>query len=175
MLKTLQESTMLKTLQRIIQEVSATTNLTEALRIMVQRVKEAVNTQSATIYLIDNRHGEFVLMATDGLNEDAVGKARIPLDQGLIGLILRREEPLNLEDASSHPAYYYDPKISEEKFCAFLGIPIIHQRRTYGVLAIQQEERRRFDEEESISGYTCGPISQCDCPQRSQWRSGKIV
>lgn len=158
---------MLKSLYSIIQEVSAATHLSEALRIMVHRVREAVKTEAASIFLIDNRQGEFVMMATDGLNENAIGKSRFPLEQGLIGLVARREEPINLDDAPSHPSFHYDPKVGEEKFRAFLGVPIIHQRHTYGVLIIQQQEQRRFDEEEeaflvTLSAQLAGVLAHAD-------------
>ncbi len=139
---------MLKLLRRIVQEVNAALDLPSALVIMVERVREAIHTQAATIYLIDNHRSQFVLMATDGLNPDAIGKVRIPMNQGLIGLVARREEPINLEDVHSHECYYYHPEVGEEKFRAFLAVPIIHHRRMFGVLALQQEEQRRYEEEE---------------------------
>lgn len=139
---------MLKVLRRIVQEVSSANTLAEALNILVHRMKEAMNTQAASIYLVHYRQAEYVLAATDGLNATAVGKVRVSLSQGLLGLIGRREEPINLEDASSHPDFFHHPDIGEERFKAFLGVPIIHQRRLYGILTIQQEENRCFDEAE---------------------------
>ena len=139
---------MLKMLQRIIQEVSSAQNLGDALQLMVQRVRAATDTSAATIYLIDNHRSEYVLIATEGLNVDVAGQLRVPLDKGLIGLVGRREEPINLDDAPSHPNFYHDATVGEEKYNAFLGVPIIHHRRLYGVLTIQQEEQRCYDESE---------------------------
>lgn len=139
---------MLNILRRIVQEVHDARNLTEALQILVHRVREATHTQACSIFLIDAQQDEFVLMATDGLNPEAVGRLRFPSDKGLVGLIIQREEPLNVEDAPAHPNFYYSPAIREEPFRAFLGVPIIHQRKVLGVLIIQQEEKRRFDEAE---------------------------
>lgn len=147
---------MLKTLRRIVQEVNSAEGLLDALQIMVTRVREAVETQSASIYLIDNRHSEYVLMATEGLNVAGVGHIRVSMDEGLIGLVGRREEPINLEDAPSHDSFFHHPEAGEEKYRAFLGIPIIHHRRLYGVLTIQQEEQRRYDESEEAFVITIG-------------------
>lgn len=139
---------MLKVLRRIVQEVSSAKNLGEALNTLVYRVKEAIDTQAASVYLIHYRRAEYVLSATDGLNSDAVGKVRVPLSQGLLGLIGRREEPIHLDDAPSHPEFFHHPDVGEEQFKAFLGVPIIHHRRLYGILTVQQEEQRYFDESE---------------------------
>ena len=139
---------MLRILQRIVQEVSSAEDLLQALDIFVHRVREAVHTQASAIYLTDNRSAEYVLLATDGLNREALRKIRVPFDKGLIGLVGRREEPINLENAAIHPDFFYHAELGEEKFKAFLGVPVIHHRRLYGVLTIQQEEARCFDESE---------------------------
>lgn len=139
---------MLNILRRIVQEVNATPDLAAAMQIMVQRVRETVDTRACTLYLIDNRSSEYVLAATDGLNPAAVGKLRVEIDTGLVGLVGRREEPINLEDAPTHPNFLHRPELGEEKFRAFLGVPVIHHRRLFGILVVQQEEQRRFDDEE---------------------------
>lgn len=139
---------MLELLRRIVQEVNSAKDILAALDLMVCRVREAMDTQAATIYLIDNRHAEYVLMATEGLNPDAVGKIRFGLDKGLVGLVGRREEPISLENGQEHPCFYPEPSAKEEDYVAFLGVPIIHHRRLYGVLTVQQEEARRYDPSE---------------------------
>ncbi|OGT46664.1 MAG: phosphoenolpyruvate--protein phosphotransferase [Gammaproteobacteria bacterium RIFCSPHIGHO2_12_FULL_41_20] len=139
---------MLTTLRQIIQEVSSAQDFKEALSIIVRRIVKALNTQACSIFLLDRRHGEYVLMATQGLNTKAVGKIRIPLSQGLIGLIGEREEPLNIDDASKHPHFLRVAEAKEEAYKAFLGAPIIYHRQVLGVLIVQQEEPRRYDESE---------------------------
>ncbi len=59
-----------------------------------------------------------------------------------------REEPINIEDAPSHPHFIQVAGVGEEKFQAFLGAPIIHHRQLYGVIVVQQQARRRFGDEE---------------------------
>jgi len=139
---------MLKTLRRIIQEVSGAQDFREALDIMVTRIAAALDTTACTIFLLDRRRSEYVLMATQGLNPESVGKVRIPINQGLIGLVGEREEPINLDDAPKHPRFLTVPEVAEEKYRAFLGAPIIYHRQVLGVLMVQQEEPRRYDESE---------------------------
>lgn len=139
---------MLRTLNRIVQEVSTTDDLQEALQIMVDRVRTAINTEAATLFIIDHRHAEYVLMATDGLNPSCVGKVRFSLDKGLVGYVGRREEPINIERAQDHPEFLYNPYVGEEKYSVFLGVPIIHHRRLLGVLTVQQTDERSYDEDE---------------------------
>ncbi len=139
---------MLTTLRRIIQDVSSTSDFKEALNIMVNDTARALQADACSIFLLDRRHSEYVLFATLGLSVEAVGKVRIPLDKGLIGLVGEREEPVNIDDASKHPRFIHVAEVKEEIFRAFLGVPIIYHRQILGVLFVQQKEPRRYDESE---------------------------
>jgi phosphotransferase system enzyme I (PtsP) len=139
---------MLDILRRIIQEVNAAPDLQKALDIIVQRVRTNVGVDVASVYLLDDEHGQYVLMATEGLRKDAIGKVRIPKGKGLIGMVAGREEPVNLEDAPSHPQYLFIVETGEQPYHGFLGVPIIQYRKVLGVLVIRQREYRKFGEEE---------------------------
>ena len=138
---------MLKILKRIVQEVTTAGHLTDALGILVRRVREAVNSDSVSVYLIDSKQAEYVLIATDGLNKDAEFHVRIAQEKGIIGLVGRREEPLNVDNAHAHPDFHNNPLLGEDNLNGFLGVPIIQHRKLYGVLTVQQEEKRCFDDE----------------------------
>ncbi len=139
---------MLTTLKRIVQEVNGASSLGEALTILVDRVQRAMETDVCSVYLLNPDTRRYVLMATQGLNQDAVGQVSLSSSEGLVGWVAVREEPINLEDASSHPRYHYLSGTGEERYKSFLGVPIIHHRRILGVLVIQQSEQRKFDEGE---------------------------
>ena len=87
---------MLDTLRHIVQEVNGASDLGEALEIIVQRVKAAVNTDACSVYLTDFERRTHVLRATNGLHPEAVGRVELPFHRGLIGLVCERAEPVNL-------------------------------------------------------------------------------
>jgi phosphotransferase system, enzyme I, PtsP len=138
---------MLKVLRRIVQEVSSAQRFEQALQILVSRVREALHTQSCTVFLLDDKKN-YVLLATDGLNPQSVGKVRLTFDQGLVGLVGRTRELINIENAPEHANFFYVESVGEERYKAFLGVPIVHNRALLGVLIVQQEEQRCFDETE---------------------------
>ena len=139
---------MLHVLRHIIQEISGAEDFNEALDIMVKRIRHALATDACSIFLLDRQHGEYVLTATQGLNPEAIGKIRVPINKGLIGLVGEREEPINIDDATKHPRFLYVKEAKEEAYRAFLGTPIIYHRQVLGVLMVQQHETRRYDESE---------------------------
>ncbi len=139
---------MLKILGQITQEVNAASSLEQALTLVVKRLCEDLPADACSIFICDDEHGEYVLMATQGLNSKQVNKTRLKFGEGLIGFIGEREEPINLADASLHPSFKRCPELNEEEYHGFLGIPIIEQGKLLGLLMVQQRESRPFAEEE---------------------------
>lgn len=139
---------MLSTLRQIVEEIGHIPVLEEALQRVSELLKEAMRVDCCTIYLADSENQCFVLVATEGLAKEAIGVTRIGFSEGIVGWIGQREEPINIADAQSHPRFKHYPDVKEESYHAFLGTPIIHQRKVLGVISVQQKSRRRFAEEE---------------------------
>ncbi len=157
---------MLNSLRSIVQEVNAAHDLSTVLGIIVERVKTTMKTEVCSVYL-RNKEGQLGLMATKGLNPQAVGQVVLDKGQGLVGLVATREEPVNLDQADQHASFHYFPETGEERYSAFLGVPIIHHRKLLGVLVIQQVAGRTFDEGEeaflvTMSAQLSGVIAHAE-------------
>lgn len=158
---------MLERLREIVQEVNTARDLQSALDIIVTRVRAAINTQVCSVYLLDQEINSHVLMASEGLKKEAVGHVSLQVGEGLVGLVASNAEPVNLEDAKSHPNYHYLSETGEEQFSSFLGVPIIHHRKVLGVLVVQHREMRCFDEGEeaflvTLSAQLAGVIAAAE-------------
>ena len=141
---------MLTQLRDIVEKVANTHNLIEAMDQLVSSTCTVMNVECCSVYIADPVRQQYVLMATKGLLKP---QHRIVLrfDEGLVGQVGVRCEPINVADAHLHPKFKILPELGEQAFCSFLGTPIIHQRQLLGVLVIQQRERREFTEiEESF-------------------------
>ena len=158
---------MLEVLRRLIQDVNAADSLEDALALIVAQVRAAMRTDVCTIYLHDKATQKLVFRATEGLNSEKVGQFGLGFDEGLVGWVATREEPLNLDDASAHPQFQLVEGLGEEPFNAFLGAPIVHQRDLLGVLVVQQGDHRRFSEDEeafliTVSAQLAGLIAHAE-------------
>ena len=158
---------MLEVLRRLIQDVNAADSLEDALLLIVAQVRAAMQTDVCTIYLHDKPSEKLIFRATEGLNKDKVGQFGLSFDEGLVGWVATREEPLNLDDASAHPQFQWVEGLGEEPFNAFLGAPIVHQRDLLGVVVVQQEDHRRFSEDEeafliTVSAQLAGLIAHAE-------------
>lgn len=123
-------------------------SLNDALDVLVNETCLAMDTEVCSVYLADNDRRCYYLMATRGLKKPRGRTITLAFDQGIVGLVGRLAEPINLADAQSHPSFKYIPAVKEDLFRSFLGVPIIHRRQLLGVLVIQQREHRQFDESE---------------------------
>ncbi|MBT5331200.1 MAG: phosphoenolpyruvate--protein phosphotransferase [Porticoccaceae bacterium] len=158
---------MLSDLRSIIQQVSESADLEVALEVIVSRVKRSMSVSVCSIYLHDEERSRFLLMASKGLSRKAVRKVSLGFDEGLVGLVASREEPINIEVADQHPAFRYIPETGEEKYSSFLGVPIIHHKRVLGVLVVQQRVKRKFDESDeafliTLSAQLAGEIAHAE-------------
>ncbi|SIT71207.1 phosphotransferase system, enzyme I, PtsP [Ectothiorhodosinus mongolicus] len=173
---------MLDVLRRIVLEVSAANNLTEALEIIVRRVRQELQIDVCSVYLRDTAsesQQQMLLMASEGLNPESIGQVAMKAGEGLVGLVAERAEPVNLENAPDHPRFKYFPETGEERFHAFLGVPIVHHRRLLGVLVVQQRERRSFDDEHvafliTLAAQLAGAISHAELSGEVSNHRGQI-
>jgi phosphotransferase system enzyme I (PtsP) len=139
---------MLTRLREIVEKVAMASSLNDALDVLVNETCLAMDTEVCSVYLADNDRRCYYLMATRGLKKPRGRTITLAFDQGIVGLVGRLAEPINLADAQSHPSFKYIPAVKEDLFRSFLGVPIIHRRQLLGVLVIQQREHRQFDESE---------------------------
>ena len=151
-------------LQRIVQDVNTATSLDEKLRMISEQLQQAMSVDVCSIYLMDAERDELVLMHTLGLDPVSVGQIRMPLGDGLVGLVGEQQQLLNIEDAPKHPKFHFFPEAHEEAFHAFLGAPIIHYRKLVGVLVVQQRASRCFNDEDqaflvTIAAHLSGALN----------------
>jgi len=139
---------LLEQLRRVTQAVSQAESQPEKLDVIVDQICHALSVHACSIFLADYNLHQFVLMATRGLAQSGIGLAKLGFNEGLVGLVGQREEPIHVQKMTEHPAYRYIADINEEKYNAFLGVPIIHQRKVLGVIVIQQEDPREFELDE---------------------------
>jgi phosphotransferase system enzyme I (PtsP) len=95
------------------------------------------------------RPGEILeLVATHGLNPLAVGRTRLRVGEGIVGLCAATAHVMNLPDAQNHPAFAYRPETGEEPFASMLAVPVRRAGRTLGVVVVQNRNPRGYSEEE---------------------------
>src|SRR5579859_2696911 len=114
---------------------------------LVDLVAAELVSEVCSIYA--GRPGEILeLVATHGLNPNAIGQTRLRVGEGIIGLCAATAQVMNLPDAQNHPAFAYRPETGEEPFASLLAVPVRRAGRTLGVVAVQNRNPRGYSDEE---------------------------
>ena len=115
---------------------------------VVALIASRFRTDVCSAYLLEPDRSNLVLAATVGLQPRAIGALRMPLSEGLTGLVAERVMPVAVDDVRNHPRFKYFPESGEEEYHSFLGVPLIHRGVLQGVLNVQTKEPRVFREDE---------------------------
>ena len=83
-----------------------------------------------------------------GSTPNRVGRTRLRVGEGIVGLVAATGETLNLPDAQNHPHFAYRPETDEEPYASLLAVPVRRASRTLGVLAVQNRAPRLYGEDE---------------------------
>ena len=114
---------------------------------LVRLVASELVSEVCSIYV--QRPGDILeLAATEGLSPNAIGRTRLRVGEGIIGLCAATATVANLADAQNHPAFAYRPETGEEPYASLLAVPVRRAGRTLGVLAVQNRAPRHYSDDE---------------------------
>jgi len=142
-----EKGSLLWTLEEISRLVSHSGNPAETLTNVVQLIQRRFETDVCSVYLLESDRSNLVLAATVGLRPESVGRVRMRLSEGLVGLVGEQLRPQVIEDATKHPRFKYFREAGEDPYHSFLGVPLIDRGLFQGVLVVQTVEPRAFSED----------------------------
>src|SRR5277367_3967347 len=116
---------------------------------VVALIATRFKTDVCSAYLLEPDRSNLVLAATLGLHPRCIGSLRMPLNEGLSGLVAEQLRPVAVRDAQEHPRYKYFKESGEDEYHSFLGVPLIDRGILQGVLVVQTKEPRVFRENET--------------------------
>ncbi|WP_282076572.1 phosphoenolpyruvate--protein phosphotransferase [Epibacterium ulvae] len=137
------ESESRKLLGRLREALAAEDAGQERLNKITGLIADSMGTEVCSIYLF--RDAETLeLCATEGLNVESVHETRLRIGEGLVGRVAKTAKVINTPDAPNAKGFRYMPETGEERFSAFLGIPVQRLGEMLGVLVVQSREAREY-------------------------------
>jgi glycogen phosphorylase len=140
------EGSLLWTLEEISRLVSHSGSPAETLTNIVRLIHQRFDTDVCSVYLLEPDGTSLVLAATLGLRPESVGRIRMRLNEGLVGLVAEQVQPQVFADATAHPRFKYFAEAGEDPYHSFLGVPVIDRGLLQGVLIVQTIEPRDFSQ-----------------------------
>lgn len=141
---------MYEAMARLARDILAQPNWSKVAAMAVARIGMNLGVDCCSLYAFDRATDCFRLIAHEGPFSDQVHELSFPENTGLVGFIAKRAEPLNLLDATSHPAFENNSIIADSEFKVFLGVPMVHNRKCVGVLSVRRESQKFTDDEEGF-------------------------
>ena len=119
--------------------------LQTAVSIVAYHMKAAV----CSVYLYDETTQQAVLTANQGLDPSSIGTVKLKLGEGLVGAALKELRPIREGMAFRSPLFKFVPGINEERYQAFLAVPIMRGLTRVGVLVVQDPVQDYFDDNDT--------------------------
>ncbi len=138
----------LSALNTVAATVSQSLDLKVTLKTALDAVLQVIPVDSSGISLVDEASGELVLRAQRGWRYDFVSQPmRIPLGQGMSGMVVSNDEVLVTGDVSDDPRLHVR-EFASEGVQAMALIPMHARGRVVGILSVMNHEPYKFSEEE---------------------------
>jgi uroporphyrinogen-III synthase len=123
-------------LHEIGSRIAAADPLREVLGRVVEFIGAVVKCDSCLIYVLEN--DELVLRASKNPHPEVVGRLRIHLGQGITGWVAEHRQPVAVaREASKDPRFKLFSELPEDRYEAFLSVPILSRGRVVGVINLQ--------------------------------------
>ena len=111
---------------------------------VVALIAARFNTDVCSAYLLEPDRSNLVLAASLGLHPACIGTLRMPLNEGLAGLVAEQVLPVAVDDVRKHSRFKYFKESGEDEYHSFLGVPLIDRGILQGVLVVQTKDPRIF-------------------------------
>jgi FixJ family two-component response regulator len=134
-------------LNKVASRMSAATPLQEVLAEVVEFVASVVECDSCFAYLLEN--DELVLRASKNPHPELVDRLKLKLGQGITGWVAEHREPVAVtRSAFEDPRFKLFNELPEDRFEAFLSVPIISGGRLVGVINVQDRAEHQYSPRE---------------------------
>src|SRR5256714_1097170 len=166
-------------LVRLAQAAASTQKPDELLALIIRETTTAMGTDVCSLYLLMPSGRELRLTATNGLNENMVGKVKMKVGEGITGFVAETRSPAVVADVSRDPHWKWVPGLDEDRFHSMLSVPIESGPRLVGVLNAQAAEMREFNAGDidflrAIAGQVAGILERSELQRRLEAQLAEI-
>ncbi len=122
----------------------------ERLRDVADVTSRVMEAEVCLIYRYDRKKDELVLAATNGYRQEAVGMVRIPVGQGIEGVVARRVEPVMLKDFTKDSRFKEAPGLALSSYSSLYCLPlyVYSNGALMGVIELLYANAKTFTDEE---------------------------
>lgn len=137
----------------------------ELMGTVLDRARTAARADVCSIYLMDRDRTGLTLAATDGLDQEAVGHARLAMGEGLTGLAALQQVTVTSIDVNVDPRFAWIREVDQARYTSMCSVPMPWGDEVVGVLNVQTIDRRAFEAAdlrflETLAGLLAGLVEK---------------
>jgi signal transduction protein with GAF and PtsI domain len=134
-------------LHEVAQDISGNLDIYELLARIVDMVINTFAADSCLIYLYDKQNDELILTASSNEEHDVLGRVKLKIGEGVTGWVAKEKKPVALEkEAYKDQRFKTFIALEEDKYEAFLSIPILSKNEIVGVMNIRNKKEHQYPE-----------------------------
>ncbi len=165
-------------LVRLAQAAASAQRSDELLELIIRETTSAIGVDVCSLYLVTPRR-ELRLTATNGLNENMVGKVSMKVGEGITGWVAESRRAAIVPDVGQEPHWKWIPGLDEDRFHSMASVPIESGPRLVGVINVQSTEKREFNSGEidflkAIAAQVAGILERSELQRQTEVQLAEI-
>lgn len=151
-------------LHRISASISNTLELEAVLKHIVDVVVEVTRADACLLYLLSHGRDELILRASKNPHPKLIGRITIGLGEGITGWVARERTRVEIpSNASDDPRFKFFHNLPEDRYQAFVSVPIMAKKEIVGVINVQHKRPKKYRPDElallsTIANQVAGAI-----------------
>lgn len=130
------------------QTINSTLNLDDALQVITREACHLMMAKMCSVLLLDDTREWLDLRASFGAGPDYLGKPRLHTGESLLGMVVRRKKPVQVDNVQTSGRYQHVAVAQREGLIALLSVPLLFGGTAIGTLNVYTGERHSFSNEE---------------------------
>jgi phosphotransferase system enzyme I (PtsP) len=103
------------------------------------RIAAILGAEVCSLYLLEGEGNVLVLRGNVGFGREVLGHVRLSVGEGITGQAVEYLRPISSDHAIHHASYKHFDELDEERFPAFLAVPIRGKSGALGAVVVQRK------------------------------------
>ena len=137
-----------ESLASVSRTINSTLNLDEALPVITREACLLMRAKVCSLMMLDESRAWLDLRASYGAGEAYLNKPRLPVDDSLLGVVVRRKKPMQVANVQTSSRYQHVEVARQEGLISLLSVPLIFAGQAIGTLSVYMGHPHSFSNEE---------------------------
>ena len=138
-----------ETLTRVGKTINSALNLDDALHLITREACLMMQAKMCSLMMLDETGEWLELRAIYGAAEDYPQLPRLSAAESLVGIVVRRRKPLQVENVQTSSRYQSGKLARREGLVALLSVPLLFAGQAIGTLSVYSGRSYKFSDEET--------------------------